>query len=265
MFEFYKLYLPISKREIKIEIYIPSDYDENILYDSLYLLDGQNAFLDSHAAFGRSIRAGSYIDFAKSEMNKNIIGIGIHNSGSDRGRVNEYSPFLIQNAKLDNWKNNDVSICNSYCIDLMNTIIPFVENKYNINKNPNNRFIYGSSLAATTAIYLAFKYPNSFNYVGAFSTATFLFEDEFFKFLEKNKINNKNIFLYYGKNETSDAYKKEGLYAYQGNKLYKFFKDNNIRTKLVISANGIHNEENWDNHFLDFINFIYNDDIEYKK
>ena len=64
MFEFYKLYLPISKREIKIEIYIPSDYDENILYDSLYLLDGQNAFIDSHAAFGRSIRASKYLDFA---------------------------------------------------------------------------------------------------------------------------------------------------------------------------------------------------------
>ncbi len=264
MYEFYNLYLPQSKREVKIEISIP-DNNENILFDSLYLLDGQNAFIDSHAAFGRSVRATSHLEFAKSQLNKNIIGIGIHNSGSDRGRVNEYSPFSIQNAKLDNWKNNDISICMAFCEDLINTIIPFVENRYNINKNPNNRFIYGSSLAATTAIYLAFKYPNSFNYVGAFSTATFLFEDEFFKFLNKNKNINKNIFIYYGKKETSDSFMKDGLYEEQGNKLYKFFKDNNIRTRLVVSAEGIHNEENWDLHFFDFINFIYNDDIIIKK
>lgn len=264
MYEFYKLYLPKSQREVKIEIYIPI-MDKNIKYDSLYLLDGQNAFIDSHAAFGRSIRASKYLDFAAKEMNKYIIGVAIHNSGSDRGRVNEYSPFEIKNSKLDNWKNNDVSLCKAFCEDLLETIMPFVENKYNINRYTNNRFIYGSSLAATTAIYLAFKYPNSFSSVGAFSTATFLFEDDFFKFLEKNKNINKRIFLYYGKNETSDAYKMEGLYAKQGNKLYQFFKDNNIRTKLVISAEGIHNEENWDMHFMDFINFIYNDDIEYKK
>lgn len=264
MYEFYKLYLPLSKREVQIEISIP-DYNPNIEYDSLYLLDGQNAFLDSHAAFGRSIRATNYLEIAKNELNKNIIGIGIHNSGSDRGRVNEYSPFLIQNATLDNWKNNDISICMAFCEDLMNTIIPFIEDKYNIIKDPNHRFIYGSSLAATTAIYLAFKYSNSFNYVGAFSTATFLYEDEFFKFLENNKNVNKNIFLYYGKKEKSDSFKKDGLYEIQGNKLYKFFKDNNIRTRLVVSIDGIHNEENWDMHFLDFINFIYNDDIVIKK
>jgi hypothetical protein len=58
---------------------------------------------------------------------------------------------------------------------------------------------------------------------------------------------------------------KSGLYEKEGLDLYKFFKDNNIKTRLIISANGEHNEENWDRAFLDFINFIYYDDIIYKK
>ena len=46
MQEFYKLYLPKSKREIKIEVSLPRIKDD-ILFDTLYLLDGQNAFSDS--------------------------------------------------------------------------------------------------------------------------------------------------------------------------------------------------------------------------
>ncbi len=264
MNDFYKLYLPKSKKEVKIEISLPRKLN-GILFDTLYLLDGQNAFADSRSAFGRSIRATKHLAFAAKEMNKRIIGVAIHNSGSDMGRVNEYSPFKINKSLLDEWKDNDVSICNNFCDDLIETIIPFIESKYNVSKNPENRFIYGSSLAATTAIYLGFKYPNSFNYIGAFSTATFLYHDEFFKFLNDNINLDKKIFLYYGKNEISDTMEKSGLYEKEGLDLYKFFKDNNIKTRLIISANGEHNEENWDRAFLDFINFIYYDDIIYKK
>ncbi len=264
MNEFYKLYLPNSKREIKLEISLPRKRD-GIIFDTLYLLDGQNAFSDSRAAFGRSIRATKHISFAAKEMNKRILGVAIHNSGTDMGRVNEYSPFKVVGALLDDWKDNNVSKCHSFCKDLISTIIPFIENKYNVSKDPNHRFIYGSSLAATTAIYLGFKYPDSFNYIGAFSTATFLFKDEFFKFLNENVNTNKKVFLYYGKNEISDTMKKSGLYETEGLDLYNFFKEHNIKTRLVISASGEHNEENWDKHFLDFINFIYNDDIIYKK
>ena len=264
MNEYYNLYLPKSKREVKIEISLPRNTD-GVLFDTLYLLDGQNAFLDSHSAFGRSIRATKHLSFASKMMNKRILGVAIHNSGSDMGRVNEYSPFKVKNTNIKSWQENDVNVCHNFCDDLINTLIPFIESKYNVKKNPENRFIYGSSLAATTAIYLAFKYPNSFNYVGAFSTATFLFEDDFFKFLNNNINTNKKVFLYYGKEEMSDSMFSYGLYEEQAITLYKLFKDNNIRTRLIISAKGIHNEENWDNNFLDFINFIYYDDIIYKK
>ena len=61
MIEYYKLYLPKSRKEIKLEISIPRDYDNNTRFDTLYLLDGQNAFKDSHATYHRSIRATKYM------------------------------------------------------------------------------------------------------------------------------------------------------------------------------------------------------------
>jgi predicted alpha/beta superfamily hydrolase len=263
MNEFYKLYLPKTQREVKIEVSIPK-YRTHISFDTLYFLDGQNAFSDARASFGRSIRATKHLNFAAKEMGKRIIGVAIHNADSEMGRINEYSPFKID-FFTDKWRNNEVMKCFNFCDDLVNTIIPFIESKYDVRPNPENRYIYGSSLAAVTAIYTAFKYPNSFNYVGAFSTASFLFEEALFKFLNKNINTNKKVFLYYGKNEISDQMTLTGLYEDAAHKLYSFFKENNIKTRVVVSTSGEHNEENWDRNFLDFINFIYYDDIIYKK
>ena len=50
MIEYIKLFLPRSKKEVKLEISLPRFYDKNTKFDSIYFLDGQNAFKDSHAA-----------------------------------------------------------------------------------------------------------------------------------------------------------------------------------------------------------------------
>lgn len=260
MIERHKLYLPKSKREVDLEISIPR-YNDNIIFDTLYLLDGQNAFNDNRAAFGRSIRATKYLRYYGKVLNKRILGIAIYNSGSDMGRVNEYTPFKIDNPASLDWQTQDIQICNNFCDDFINTIIPYIENKYNTYKSPDHRFIYGSSLAAITALYLAFKYKNSFNYVGAFSTASFLFEKEFYNFLDNNINTNKRIFLYVGKKESSDAMYDTNVYYNSSIKLLKYLRSKDINTRLVIDPNGSHNEETWGNHLSEFINYIYYDDI----
>lgn len=262
MIEYFKLYLPKSHREVKIDVSVPR-YDKSIKFDCLYMLDGQNAFKDSRASFGRSLRATKAFGFTSKEMGKRILGIGIHNSGSDLGRINEYTPFKIDNPAYEEWKNQDIEICKNFCDDFINTIIPFIEKKYNTYKSSDHRFIYGSSLAAITAIYLGVRY-NKFNYIGAFSTASFLFQNEFYQFLDNNDLNKKNIFLYVGKFESSDDLYDKNLYFNSSYKLYNYLKEKKIRTRLIIDSKGEHNEETWGRHIIDFINFIYFDDIYYE-
>ncbi len=262
MIEYYKLYLPKSKREVKLEVSVPR-YRANIVFDTLYFLDGQNAFKDSHAAFGKSIRATRALGFAAKEMDKRIIGIAIHNSGSDLGRINEYTPFTIDNPADDCWLKHDVENCNNFCEDFIHTIIPFIEKKYPTYGNEAHRYIYGSSLAAVTAIYLGLNYKNSFSTIGAFSTASFLFENKFMNFLSESSLLNKNVFLYVGKHETSDDLYDSNIYLESSKKIYQFLKEKKVRTRFVIDAYGDHSEATWEKHILDFINFIYNEDIFY--
>ena len=260
MTESYKLFLPKSKREVKIDISI-SKNREGITFDTLYLLDGQNSFSDSKAAFGRSIRATKTLSFTAKRLKKRILGVAIYNSGTDKGRIEEYTPFYITNPESKNFQTSDIKKCEDFCDDFINTIIPFIDSKYNTYKDKNHRFIYGSSLAAITALYIAFKYPESFNYVGAFSTASFLFENDFLNFLKENKNMEKNIFLYVGDKETSDSMYKNDEYLNASYNLYQLFKEAGNRIRLSIDPNGLHNEETWGKHLYEFINFIYFDDI----
>lgn len=261
MLEYYKLYLPKSKREVKIEVSVPR-VRKDIVFDTLYFLDGQNAFKDSHASFGKSIGGTKALHFAAKNMKKRILGVAIYNSGSDLGRINEYSPFKIQNPAATNWQEHDVQNCFSFCEDLIHTIIPFVEKKYACHKSSKHRFIYGSSLAAITAIYLGLNY-SAFSTIGAFSAASFLFEGDVISFIKAKASRDKSIFLYVGENEFSDEIYKSSDYINSAKFIYNTIKDLGIRTRLVIDSKGQHNEATWEKHLIDYINFIYYEDIIY--
>ena len=263
MIEYYKLYLPKSKREVKLEVSVPR-YKNEIIFDTFYFLDGQNAFKDSHASFGRSIRATKALGFAAKEMGKRILGVAIYNSETEMGRINEYSPFKIDEPANLEWNKHNPKICEAFCEDLIHTIIPFIDTKYKTNNNPNNRFIYGSSLAATTAIYITLKYKDYFNVCGAFSTASFLYKKMFNDFVKKNMTSDKKIFLYVGKSEASDNMYDKSLYLNTSLELHSLIKECGGKSKLVISQSGIHNEATWESQLLDFISYIYSDDITYK-
>lgn len=255
MYKSYNLFLPISKRNIKIDVWIPR-FNKNKKFDTLYMLDGQNAFKDKYAAFGRSLRAGKTLRKIKKELYKNVLGVAIYNGEPHINRINEYSPFLIDNINNTEWDNNDITICMNFCEDFINTIIPFIESNFNVNKNANNRFIYGSSLAAVTALYLGFKY-DMFNYIGAFSTASFLYINSFMEFLNNSNKIDKNVFLYVGENESSDDICDAKMYLDTSINLYNYFKKNKVNTTLITDKDGIHNEKYWDKYLFDYLMFIY--------
>lgn len=255
MIEHYKLYLPKSKREIKIDVSRPKVMT-GLTFDTFYFLDGQNAFKDSTAAFGRSIRAAKTLGRFAKEFNERILGIAIYNSGTDKGRIDEYSPFEIKNALYDSWLGNNVKVCKNLADDIVHTIIPFIDKKYPTKKTKESRMIYGSSLSAIMALYLGFNY-NVFSTVASFSTASFLFEDELKKFILKKKKDAPKVFLYVGKQEISDSMKTPGLYYDCTMKLYNLFRDNNINTKLIVSISGTHNEACWEKPISNFLVYAY--------
>jgi len=266
MIEYFKIYLPKTKREVKIEVSIPRNYQRtNTKFDTMYLLDGQNAFKDSHATFNRSIRASKHMGFVAAATGKKTIGVAVYNAESEMGRINEYTPFLITNAADPIWaKKQDLTVCQNFCDDFINVIIPFIDNRYPTIKESSHRYIYGSSLAALTAIYLAYNFPNTFGAIGAYSTASFLCADEFYNFINNHIDPNIRLFLYVGRRETSDGSYDEELYFNASKIIYDIALKHNGKVRLVVSDSGTHCEACWDKNLIDFFSFIHSDGIIYK-
>lgn len=263
MIEYYKLYLPKSRKEIKLEISIPRDYDNNTRFDTLYLLDGQNAFKDSHATYHRSIRATKYMGYMAAVTGNRMIGVAVYNAGSEMGRINEYTPFPIKQAADEQWHHHNVKICHAFCDDFIHVIIPYIDQKYPTVQKEDHRFIYGSSLAAITAIYLGYQYPKTFGGIGAFSTACFLCPEEIKKFLNKKIDPSVKLFLYVGRKEISDNSFDATLYYASSLSLYHYCNKHGANVRLVVSENGTHCEACWEKQLLDFFSFLYSDQILY--
>jgi len=262
MIKKFDLYCPNSKRKVHIQVSIPKTYDADILFDSLYMFDGQNIFKDHDAAFGRSLRMGKYLAIMASKFNKRICGIAISNSGSDLGRINEYTPFKLEQVAEDNWKKQDVNECTKFTMDFIFTIIPYIQAHFPVKKEASSTFVMGSSLGGLYASYVANLYPNIFGAAGLFSPAIFLCDKAFYHFVDANRNDKLRNFIYVGLKESSDGSFDENLYYNTALKLHNYNKKHNIPSKLLCDYYGIHNEETWERHILQFLSYIYFDDIE---
>lgn len=60
---------------------------------------------------------------------------------------------------------------NNFMYDLINDLMPFMEQHYSVAPGRENTAVCGFSMGGRTALYIVFKRPDLFGYVGAFSPA----------------------------------------------------------------------------------------------
>lgn len=245
----YKIHLNKSNRDINITVYKPRCMDN---LKCLYLLDGQNAFNDTKTMYGRSLRLINILKYLE-KYNINVMAIGIP---SDDRRNDEYSPFKIKTKAILDGSSNDISYNHSFSDDVINSIIPFIEKKYNIKPDSNNRIIYGSSLGAIESLYLGLSY-DAFSNIGAFSLASFIYDNEFSDFILSTLNVNKRVFIYVGEREESDSEFMPIDYLNSAYDLKKLLDSKGINNKLVINKIGRHNEKSWSYFIPDFLKYIF--------
>lgn len=143
-----------------IEIYVPSDYDSINKYPVIYYNDG-DLFAD---VFG----------FMTSVDIPPFIMVGISGTNSRAERFLAYDDPVVS-ADLGNYTPNAVA----YSDAIVNEIMPFVENKFNINQN--KKALFGISLGGLHATWLAVKYPQVFDFIGAISPSYWVANEAIFE------------------------------------------------------------------------------------
>nr|WP_206204267.1 alpha/beta hydrolase-fold protein [Thermococcus sp. 18S1] len=241
----FKMFMPQLNRTRRIWVYLPPDYGKSDRrYPVLYMHDGQNLF-DRATSFAGEWRVDEALEKLFRERNFSIIVVGIDNGGEKR--IDEYSPW--RNEAYGRGGEGD-----AYIRFIVETLKPYIDSHYRT--LPNETGIMGSSLGGLISIYAGFKYPETFRYVGAMSSA-FWFNPEIYDFVRNAPEGPEKIYIDWGTLEGSDP---SGMIE-TNRKMVEVLKERGYvegENLLVIEDEGAtHNEYYWSRRFPDAVLWLF--------
>lgn len=137
-----------TQTKYKVWVILPSEYDQNQKYESLYLLDADASYLKTE----KIAKLTEQISSLKNKQNVIVVGIS---SASDRNR--DFTP-----TKTDLGDGGS----ENYAKFISNELIPLIEQNYNVETSSKSRAILGHSLGGLLVGYLFVNYPELFqNYI----------------------------------------------------------------------------------------------------
>lgn len=236
--------IPQLKRRRRIAALLPFDYYESDKeYPVLYLHDGQNLF-DEESPFGNWAIDQSLGRLA-SQGSGDVVVIAIDHGGEDR--LNEYMPFNTRKYGKGQGK--------LYIQFLMETLKPYVDNKYRVNNDSDHTGIGGSSMGALISLYAGLTFPETFSKMMIFSPSLWL-SPRIYQLAKKfAPVESSNLYLYAGGKESQ---------AHLPN-VMRFGADlltnlgEGLRFKFSHNPDGVHNEENWREEFPIALKWLFFD------
>jgi predicted alpha/beta superfamily hydrolase len=234
-------YMPQLDRKRRIWIYLPKGYaTSKSTYPVLYMHDGQNLFNEQTAPFGEW-GVDEAMDSLQKQTGKQMIVVGIDNGGDKR--LSEYNPYDFEKNKGEGDK---------YIDFLVQTLKPYIDQKFRTKKDAPNTFTAGSSMGGLISLYSVLKYPNVFGGAGVFSPA-FWTAPQLFADVDKTDWGgNRPKFFFYagGKESTTMVADVKRMIAI----IEK--KKGNVNTTSIINPLGQHNEPTWRKQFPDFYKWL---------
>ncbi|MFD1175689.1 alpha/beta hydrolase [Paenibacillus puldeungensis] len=157
MTDFHYLKRTIIKEEIEskylgekrfLRIYLPPGYNELLSYPVVYCQDGEEFF-----NFGRIATHANRLIMDEDIDPFIIVGVEVNTSV----RTEEYAPFGNR--------------FEAYTSCFTDEIIPFIEGKYPVRRNTENRILAGDSLGGCVSLHIAMKKPELFSKIISLSGA----------------------------------------------------------------------------------------------
>jgi len=141
-------------RKTNVKVLLPVDYSEEKEYPVLYVLHG---FFDNEGWMARSSVAFSQIltNLQKDGKAKEMIVV---------------LPYIFCSKELPSCTGMDMKNCLAYdnfINDLTTDLMPFIEKTFSVAKGRENTAITGFSMGGREALFIGFKHPELFAYIGA--------------------------------------------------------------------------------------------------
>lgn len=200
-----------------IHIWTPKDYDASSdeKYATVYVLDGENMVIsDSADPLAVSSGITEQVRSMAATTGKKAIVVTIDSIGYG-ARDYEMVPVIgVQTDEKVNQLMDEVGLLidysgkNSFEFDCMsgiqfadfvaNTVVPYVQEHYNVYNDAQHTAIQGGSLGGLEAFYITTKYADKFGTLGAMSPSFYIFDDASWRsYLSEMKFDETAPFLYF--------------------------------------------------------------------
>ena len=231
-----------------VYIWTPADYDaaSDEKYSTIYMTDGQNSLTTSLTGILRCWNASESVTSMMAASDNKAILVCI-DTGSDK-RETELMPDI---EGLNDGKHNGTAFKDFVC----KTIVPYVQQNYNVYDDAKHTSIAGSSLGGLESYYIAMEHPEIFGTVGAFSPSFWAFKEDVWKKYIDEKVKAQDhtfVYVYAGSYGSDTGFCDEPVYNYMVEAGYP-------KDKMVYSKNeeGEHNELYWRNTFPEFLESMF--------
>lgn len=256
-----ELLVPYTNRMRRVRVLLPKNYfNEECRYPVVYMHDGQNVFYSREAFSGYSWKTIPAIK--RNEHLPKMIIVGIDNDNEKR--LSEYSPWKFEHDEIEP-AHLMTPFGYEYGKFVFDVVKPYIDKTYRTKPQREYTAMIGSSLGGSISQYLGAKYSNYVGGLGIFSTANWLFQNNFDYFIRDVEFEAQKIFIQVGTNEYNedDASLKSGNinqhYIDSSLKYYKQLLEKGVDVRdleLVIAAGERHSERAWAKYLPRCLKFL---------
>ena len=218
-------------------LYLPQAYDEepDRHFPVLYMLDGQNVFLDSEASFGRSWRMYDFMNFTEAP----VIIVAVESNRIGNNRLCEYSPFTHTESNL-----GIIEGRGRIMMDWMVHVLkPQIDRHFRTLADRENTAIAGSSMGGLLSLYAACQYGDIFSRIACLSPSLWVDPQKVRRMLSRARIQPDTvIYMDYGQDEMGNHEETAGILPSVFQSLYA--KGVNLTFRIV--PHGVHSEACWE-------------------
>lgn len=258
----HELEVPYTKQKRRIRVLLPKNYEENSdqAYPVAYFHDGQNVLYSKESFSGHSWKVIPTIK-RNPDIPKMII-VAIDNDGPNR--MHEYSAWKYQESNIPGIQFGGKGT--EYAEFIMDVVKPFIDSQYRTKSSKEYTAMIGSSLGGNITQFMGLSYQNHIGCLGVFSSANWLHQEAFDRFMERQNLDpNQRAYIYVGTEEADDTDKTlmagniKQAYINSSLSYYRQMIDRGValnNLKLEVISGAIHNEEAWAAYLPDCLRFL---------
>ena len=247
-----------------VYIWTPSDYDKasDEKYSTIYMLDGQTVLatgmergMDSDTdSWNVSESVTGMMSVTDNKAIVVCIVTGDQNRSNelipDLGELNNRGPEPIESTKRGN----------AFADFICDTIMPYVQENYNVYTDAEHTSLAGSSLGGLETFYAVLSHPDKFGTGGVLSSSFWAYADETWEKFINDKVNMENapfLYIYAGGYATDNGDATEPIYNMLVEKGYP--KDRFVFNKY---EPGQHMPLYWRNIYPEFLQAMFMQKVE---